>query len=99
MAIVAQLVPTPIPGTTQNGDVPGTLLAHVTITPAGGAGTYTFPHNLQWAPTAVFGIARLTEGTTPTTSNSLIAYCAADTTTTLVAVNVGGNGTYDVFYA
>jgi hypothetical protein len=98
MAIVAQLVPTPIPSTTQNGEVPGTLFGHVTVTSAGGAGTYTFPHNLQWTPTMAFAVARLTEGTTPTAANSATAFCAADTSSTLVAINLPGNGTFDVFF-
>ncbi|SRR5216683_5713862 len=99
MAIVANLTPTDIPAGTQNGAVPGTVFSHVTVAPAGGAGTYTFAHNLQWTPTFVMVIAQLAEGTAPTAANSLAAYCIADTSSTLIAINVGGNGTFHVFYA
>ncbi len=98
MAVVAQLVPTPIPANTQNGAVPGSIFSHVTITSAGGAGTYTFPHNLQWTPTFVWVVPQLTEGTTPTATNAATAWCFADTTATLIGVNLPGNGTYHVIY-
>lgn len=98
MAIVATLTPTPIPANTQNGGVQGTMINHVTITAAGGAGTYNFPHNLTWTPLFVSVIAQLTEGTTPTAANAAVAWCVADTTSTNVAVNLPGNGTYHVFY-
>lgn len=98
MSIVANLTPTQVPSNTQNGEVPGTLFAHVTVAPAGGAGTYTINHNLQWTPTFVHAICQLTEGTTPTSANALVAFCKADTNATVVAVNFPANGTYDVFY-
>ena len=98
MAVIATLTPTPIPGNTQNGGVLGTMMFHVTVAPAGGAGTYKFPHNLPWTPTYCHVVAQLAEGNTPTTSNSVVAWCFADTDATNVAINVAGNGTYHVYY-
>lgn len=98
IAIIANLTPTPIPASTNNGEVPGTIFSHVTVAPAGGAGTYTFNHNLQWTPTFVMVIAQLAEGTAPSSSNATVAYCLADTTATVVAINVPSNGTYHVYY-
>lgn len=95
MAIVAQLTPTPIPATTQNGAVSGAVWSHVTVAPAGGAGTYTFLHNLQWTPTFAWIIPRGADGVSPTLS---AAWCFADTSSTLIGLNVSGNGTYDVVY-
>ena len=98
MAIVADLTPTPIPAGDTTGGVTGSMFSHVTVTPAGGAGTYTFSHNLPWTPTAVLVIAQLAEGTAPTATNAAVAWCIADTTATKVAINVGGNATYHVWY-
>lgn len=98
MAIVADLTPTVIPAGTLNGEVPGTIFGHVTVAPAGGAGTYTFSHNLQWTPTFVMAIAQLAEGTAPSSSNATVGYCLADTTATKVAVNFPGNGTFHVYF-
>lgn len=98
MAIVAQLTATPVPANTQLGAVTGTPFAHVTITSAGGAGTYTFLHLLQWTPTFVWIVPRLTEGTAPTAANAAVAWCQADTSSTLIGVNLPGNGTFDVIY-
>lgn len=98
MAIIANLTGTPIPSTSLNGAVPGTLLDHVTVTSAGGAGTYTFTHLLQWTPTFCLVVPQIAEGTTPTTSNSSVAFCKADTTSTVIAFNLPGNGTFDLYY-
>jgi len=98
MAIVATLTPSPVPANTLNGDVTGTAINHVTVAPAGGAGTYRFAHNLQWTPTFFMGVAELAEGTSPSATNALISYCIADTNSTYLAFNVGGNGTYDIYY-
>jgi hypothetical protein len=98
MAIVATLTPTPVPASTLNGEVLGTAINHVTITSAGGAGTYNFPHNLQWKPLMCIVVPQLAEGTTPSAANSAVAYCIADTTTTNLAVNLPGNGTFDVYF-
>lgn len=98
MAIVATLVPSPVPSTTLNGDVTGTAINHVTVTSAGGAGTYNFPHNLQWKPTFCVVVPQLAEGTTPTAANSCVAFCIADTNTTNIAINLPGNITVDVYY-
>lgn len=98
MAIVATLTPTPVPANTKNGAVTGTVFNHVTITSAGGAGTYNFAHNLQWTPTFVFVVPELAEGTVPSAANSAVAWCIADTNSTNVAVNLPGNGVFDVYY-
>ena len=99
MAVVANLTPTPVPAAGElNGSVTGTMLCHVTITSAGGAGTYTFVHNLQWTPTFVAIVPQLSEGTTPSAANSAVAWCKADTSSTLIGVNLPGNGTFDVIY-
>jgi hypothetical protein len=98
MAIIATLVPTSVPTGTQQGAVPGTVFSHVTITSAGGAGTYNFAHGLQWTPTFALVIVRLAEGVNPTAANAAVGFCAADTTATNLAVNLPGNATYDIVY-
>ena len=98
MAALAQLTATPIPGNTQTGAVPGTTFGHVRITPANGAGTYTFLHNLQWTPTFCFVIPQLAEATNPSGSNACVGWCFADLSSTLIAINVAGNGTYHCIY-
>lgn len=97
MAIVATLVPTPVPAGTGSGGSPGSMRAHVTVTPAGGAGTYNFPHGLTWKPTSIYVYSDLAEGTAPAATNMGTA-CFIDTNATNVAINVGGNGTYHVEY-
>ena len=98
MAIVAQLATTSVPSTSSNGAVSGTIWAHVTVAPAGGAGTYTFLHNLQWTPTFCFVIPQLAEATNPSGSNACVGWCFADLSSTLIAINVAGNGTYHCIY-
>lgn len=97
MAIVATLVPTPVPANTGSGSVAGSMEAHVTVAPAGGAGTYNFPHGLTWTPRKITVTPDLAEGVTPAAANMATA-CYVDTNATNVAINVGGNGTYHVFY-
>ena len=99
MAALAQLTATPIPGNTQTGAVPGTTFGHVRITPANGAGTYTFAHNLQWTPLFAVVIPILGQGTLPVAGNAAVAFCVADTTSTLLAVNLPANGIYDVVFS
>lgn len=98
MAIVANLTATPVPSNTQTGAVPGTIFCHVTVTAAGGAGTYTINHNLQWTPTFGIAVAQGAEGTTPTSANSNSSFCPADCTSTVVAFNFAGNNTYDAYF-
>lgn len=94
MAIVGNLTPSPVPAGDTLGSVP-MVMYHVTIAPASGAGTYTFAHGLKYTPTAVYVVPENTQGTTPTL---LASFDVADTNGTSVAVNVSGNGTYDVYY-
>lgn len=94
MAIVAQLVATGVPSTDTIGGMP-MVIYHVKVSPAGGAGTYTFLHGLPYTPTAVVVVPEIAQGTTPTI---LVGYDVADTTSTLVAFNVNANATCDVYY-
>lgn len=99
MAIVATLTPTPVPAGLTNGGVSGNaMMMHVTVTPAGGAGTYNFVHGLTYTPLFCMVVAQLGEGTTPSATNSTVGFCQADTTSANLAINVGGNGTYHVYY-
>lgn len=97
MAIIANLTPTPVPANAALGEVPQ-LLYHVTVTAAGGAGTYTFNHGLPYIPTFVSVMANLAEGTAPTATNAVAASCTADFSATVAAINLPGNGTYHVIY-
>lgn len=98
MAVLANLTTTPVPGNTQNGAIPGTTLSHVRISPAGGAGTYTFNHNLQWTPLFAMVVPIMTQGSVPVAGNAATAFCVADTTSTLLAVNLPASGIFDVVY-
>lgn len=99
MAALANLTATPIPAGLTNGGVSGNaMMMHVTVAPASGAGTYTFTHGLTYTPLFAMVIAQLTEGTTPTAANSSVGFCVADTTSSVLGINVGGNGTYHVYY-
>lgn len=97
MAIIANLALTPIPSNTVGGSLPAAL-NYGTITAAGGAGTYTINHGLSWVPQFVIVVPILAEGVTPTASNAVYAMCAVDFSSTLIAVNLPGNGTYRVIY-
>ena len=92
--ILANLTPSPIPANDTLGGAP-MVLYHVTVAPAGGAGTYTFAHGLHWAPTMVLLIAESAQGVTPTLT---LNWEPADTTATSIAFNTSGNGTIDVYY-
>ena len=97
MAIVADLTPTPVPANTTLGEKPVQMF-HCKITPAGGAGTYTFSHGLPYTPTIALVIAELAEGAAPSATNSLVADCIADFSATKIAINFAGNATYHVIY-
>ena len=96
-AILAQLTPTPDPsGDSVGGSgLPGANIFHVTVTPASGAGTYTFLHGLTYTPLVAWAFIRITEGTTPTVFSG---FEVGDTNSNMVAFNFGGNGTWDVYY-
>ena len=100
MAIVAVLTATAVPAKTTNGSVPQAMY-HVTVAPASGAGTYTFPHTLEYLPTMVIVIPQGAQGSTPTL---LASWDVADTTAGSpgvagnVAINISANGTYDVYF-
>ncbi len=98
MAVVADLTPTAVPSTDLNGGIP-LVLFHVKVTSAGGAGTYTFSHGLQYTPTVAWVIADQAEGTNPSTSSlGIVGACYADFSATKVAINLAGNATYHVIY-
>lgn len=99
MAVVAQLTPTPVPSGLTNGGVTGNaMMMHVQVTSAGGAGTYTFAHGLQYTPLFCIPIAKLADGVTPSASNAAVGFVSADTTATLCAIALPGNITVDVYY-
>ena len=98
MAVVATLAASPIPAADSLGSVLGTMFKHVTVTSAGGAGTYLFAHGLPWTPTAVIIIPQLAEATAPSAANSAVAWCYADTDATNIGINLPGNATYHVIY-
>lgn len=99
MAVIATLTPTPIPAGLTNGGVSGNaMMMHVTVAPGSGAGTYNFVHGLTYTPLFCMVVAQLAEGTAPTAANSSCGFCVADTTSTNLAINVGGNGTFHVYY-
>ena len=98
MAVVADLTPTPVPAGDTVGGAP-LLVYHVTVTSAGGAGTYTFNHGLQYTPTFALVIADQAEGTNPSTSNlGTVGVCVTDFSSTKVAINLAGNAKYHVIY-
>lgn len=92
--IIGNLTFSPIPSGDTQGGLPLPKY-HVTVAPAGGAGTYTFLHGLQWTPTTVWLMVETAQGVTPTI---YAAWDVTDTTSTLIAFNVSGNCTVDVMY-
>ena len=96
MATQATLVATPIPAGDTIGGMP-MVTFHVQVTAASGAGTYLIAHGLQWTPTYVYAVKVLTEGIAPAATDMAVP-CYADVGATNIAINVGSNGLYDVWY-
>lgn len=97
MATQATLTPNPIPAGDTLGGMP-MVLFHVQLVCASGAGTYLFAHGLQWTPTFIAASKVLAEGVAPNGATDMAVPCYADVGATNAAINVGSNGTYDVWY-
>jgi hypothetical protein len=87
---------TPVPAGDTIGGI-SQLIYHVMITSTG-AGSFSFNHGLSYTPTWALAIAQLTDGTAPTSANAGVGFCPADTTATVLAINVGAAGTFHVLY-
>lgn len=101
MAVQGSLTPTAVPANSSNGGV-STQIYHVQITTLTTftAGTWTIAHTLGYKPTWALVIANLAENTAPAATNALVGWCPADTSTTVLAVNLltGTSMTYDVLF-
>lgn len=101
MAVQGSLTPTTVPANASNGAV-SNLIYHVQITTLTTftAGTWTIAHTLPYKPTWCLVIANLTENTAPAATNALVGWCPADTTTSVLAVNLltTTSLTYDILF-